>query len=290
MGFRGGMGIVVRKGGAAMNSVLRRVFFSLAVLLWAAVILYFYQSGRIVKYLAPDFREIALAGGLGLAVLGLFNLLTAHRKGDCGHDHGEGEKHDHDHEDRDMSPLASLILMTLPVGFSAAWTQDSFSQATLARKGLYDNLQLSETPYLASAFSAPTREEIENTHSKTADGYLQFSLMELFFATGDRELQDVIGGMQVETEGRIVEEKNDNPNGTRMRLYRMFMTCCVADSSAIPIILEFGKEPPLLPDNGWVQVAGTMTFPEENGTLKAVLQVNRATAADVPMEEKFLRR
>lgn len=271
-----------------VSLVLRRVVFSLSVLLWAAVMIYFYESGRIVKYLAPDFRPIALAGGLGLAVLGLFNLLTAFREVDCGHDHGEGEEHDH--EGGDMNPLASLILMTLPVGFSAVTTTDSFSQATLARKGLYENVQPSDTPFLASAFPAPTREEIENTHSKTADGYLQFSLMELFFATGDRELQDVIGGMQIETEGRIVMEKNDNPNGTRMRLYRMFMTCCIADSRAIPIILEFGKEPPLLPDNGWVKVAGTMTFPEENGTLKAVLEVTRATAADVPSEEKFLRR
>ena len=282
------MGNMVRKGGAALSPVIRRILFSLAVLLWAAVILYFYQSGRIVKYLAPDFRPIAMAGGLGLAVLGLFNLLTAFREADCGHDHGEGEEHDH--EGGDISPLASLILMTLPVGFSAAWTKDGFSQATLARKGLYEDVQPAETPFLASAFPAPTREEIENTHSKTADGYLQFSLMELFFATGDRELQDVMGGLPIETEGRIVEEKNDNPNGTRMRLYRMFMTCCVADSRAIPIILEFGKEPPLLPDNGWVKVAGTMTFPEENGTLKAVLEVTRATAAEVPPEEKFLRR
>jgi len=272
----------------AMKLIARRVVFSLSVLLWAAVILYFYESGRIVKYLAPDFRPIALAGGLGLAVLGLFNLLTAHREVDCGHDHGDGE--DHDHEGGDMSPLASLILMTLPVGFSSVWTKDAFSQSTLARKGLYEDTQLADAPFLASAFPAPTREEIENTHTKTADGYLQFSLMELFFATGDRELQDVMGGLQIETEGRIVEEKNDNPNGTRMRLYRMFMTCCVADSRAIPIILEFGKEPPLLPDNGWVKVAGTMTFPEENGTLKAVLEVKRATAADVPPEEKFLRR
>lgn len=273
-----------------IRPVLRRVVFSLSVLLWAAVMIYFYESGRIVKYLAPDFRPIALAGGLGLAVLGLFNLLTAFREVDCGHDHGEGEGEEHDHEGSDMNPLASLILMTLPVGFSAVTSTDSFSQATLARKGLYENVQPADTPFLASAFPAPTREEIENTHSKTADGYLQFSLMELFFATGDRELQDVIGGMQIETEGRIVMEKNDNPNGTRMRLYRMFMTCCIADSRAIPIILEFSKEPPLLPDNGWVKVAGTMTFPEENGTLKAVLEVTRATAADVPPEEKFLRR
>ena len=271
-----------------MKPILRRILFSLAVLLWAACILYFYNSGRIVKYLAPAFRPIALAGGLGLAVMGLFNLLTAFREVDCGHDHGPGDAHDH--EGGDMNPLAALLLMTLPVGLSTAWTKDAFSQSTLARKGLYEDVQPSDTPFLASALPPLTIEEIEKSHRKTTDGYLEFSLMELFFATGDRELQDVMGGLKVETEGRIVEEKNDNPNGTRMRLYRMFMTCCIADSRAIPIILEFGKEPPLLPENGWVKVAGTMTFPEENGTLKAVLEIDRATAAEVPQEEKFLRR
>jgi uncharacterized repeat protein (TIGR03943 family) len=269
-----------------MNPAIRRILFSLAVLLWAACILYFYNSGRIVKYLAPDFRPIALAGGLGLAVMGLFNLLTAFRDADCGHDHEGGEGHDH--EGGDMNPFASLLLMTLPVACSMAWTTDGFSQSTLARKGLYEDAP--PPTFLASSLPPLTLEEIEKSHNKTSDGYLEFSLMELYFATGDRELQDIMGSLKVETEGRIVEEKNGNPNGTRMRLYRMFMTCCIADSRAIPIVLEFGKEPPLLPENGWVKVAGTMTFPEENGTLRAVLVVDRATAAEVPQEEKFLRQ
>ena len=270
----------------AMNPALRRILFSLAVLLWAACILYFYNSGRIVKYLAPDFRPIALAGGLGLAVMGLFNLLTAFREADCGHDHGADDSHDH--EGGDMQPLTALLLMTLPVACSVAWTKDSFSQSTLARKGLYEDAP--PPTFLASALPPLTLEEIEKSHSKTPDGHLEFSLMELYFATGDRELQGILGGLKIETEGRIVAEKNDNPDGTRMRLYRMFMTCCIADARAIPIVLEFGKEPPLLPDNGWVKAAGTMTFPEENGTLKAVLKVTRTTAADVPPEEKFLRQ
>lgn len=269
-----------------MKLAFRRILFSLAVLLWSACILYFYDSGRIVKYLAPDFRTIALAGGLGLAVLGLFNLLTAFQKADCGHDHGE----EHDHEGGDMNPFASLLLMVLPVALSMAWTKDQFSESTLARKGLYDEAPALDSAFLSSVLPPLTLEEIEKGHRKTSDGFLEFSLMELFFATGDRELQGIIEGLKVETEGRIVAEKNDNQDGTRMRLYRMFMTCCVADSRAIPIILEFGKEPPLLPENGWVKIAGTMTFPEENGTLKAVLNVDRATAAEVPPEEKFLRR
>ena len=271
-----------------MSPVIRRALFALSILLWSAAILYFYESGRIVKYLAPDFRPIALAGGLGLAVLGLFNLLTATQKADCGHDHGDGEGA-HDHEGSDMNPWATLLLMVLPVACSIAWTKDEFSQATLARKGLYDDVQPHDTPFLSSMFPPLTREGIEESHRKTSDGFYEFSLMELFFATGDRELQDIVGGMKVETEGRIIAEQVNNEGGTRMRLYRMFMTCCVADARAIPIVLEFGSEPPLLPENGWVSVAGTMTFPEENGMLQAVLEVERATAAEMPAEEKFLR-
>ncbi|MBC7979617.1 MAG: DUF1980 domain-containing protein [Armatimonadetes bacterium] len=269
-----------------MKPELRRILFSLAVLLWAAGLLYFHGSGRIVKYLAPDFRSIALLGGLGLAVMGLFNLLTAFQKADCGHNHGEED----DHEGGELNPLVTLLMMTLPLAMSIAWTKDEFSQATLARKGLYDDGAAADASLFTSDLPPLTIAEIEKGHRKTADGYLEFGLIELFFATGDRELQGLLGGLKIETEGRIVAEKENNEKGTRRRLYRMFMTCCVADSRAIPIVLEFGKEPPLLPENGWVKVAGTMTFPKRDGIVQAVLEVDRATAAEVPAEENFLRR
>jgi uncharacterized repeat protein (TIGR03943 family) len=269
-----------------MNPTLRRVLFSLSVLLWAGAILYFYGSGRMMHYLVSDFRPIALVGGLGLAVMGSFNLLTSRRTASCGHDHAD----EHDHEGGDMNPFASLILMVAPVGLSMIWTIDEFSQATLARKGLYDDApNPTENAFFSTMLPPLTMEEIEKGHRRTADGYLEFNLMELFFATGDRELQGLLNGLQIETEGRIVMEKVNNPYGTRMRLYRIFMTCCAADSRAIPIVLEFGKEPPVLPENGWVKVAGKMTFPEENGTLQAVLEVDRATAAEAPPEDKFMR-
>ena len=94
------------------------------LLLWGGVLLYFYISGRLINYLPPDgiFRPMVLVSGIGLAVLGLFNLLTmgaedagceghdhshddhdhGHDHKDCGHDHahkhGEGCGHDHSHD------------------------------------------------------------------------------------------------------------------------------------------------------------------------------------------------
>ena len=271
-----------------MKPELRRILFSLAVLVWAGVLLYFHASGRITKYLAPDFRPIAFVGGLGLAVMGLFNLLTARQQVDCGHDHG-GDDAAHDHEASDMHPITALLLMLLPVGLSVAWTKDEYSAAALARKGLYDAPSQMNSPFLASSLPPLTREEIEKSHRKTEYGFHEFSLMELFFSTGDRELQSVIDGMKVETEGRWIEEKTRNPNGTRKRLYRLFITCCAADSRAIPIVLEFGKTPPDFPENSWVKVAGTMRFPLEEGVLQPVLIVERTAAAEPPYEESFMR-
>lgn len=269
-----------------MKARTRRIIYALAVLSWSAVLLYFHASGRIVKYLASDFRPIAFAGGLGLAVLGLFVLLTAGQDHDCGHDCGD----DHDHEGGDIHPLTSLLLMVLPVALSVAWTRDEYSPAALSRKGLYDAPSGTTSPFLASSMPPLTAADIEKSHRKTPEGYLEFNLMELFFATGDRELQPLIDGLKVQTEGRWIEEKQRNPKGTRKRLYRLFITCCAADSRAIPIILEFGKSPPELPENDWVKVSGVMRFPLEEGEIQPVLVVDSAAAAEPPYEESFMRK
>lgn len=271
-----------------MKPQTQRILSSLAVLAWSGVMLYFYSSGRINKYLVGDFRLIAFVGGLGLAVLGLFNLLTARETADCGHDHG-GEEDPHGHDSSEMHPLTALLLMLVPVVLSVAWTKDEYSAAALSRKGLYDAPSASDAPFLAAAMPALTMADIEKSHRKTPDGFTEFSLMELFFSTGDREMQSLIGGMKVETEGRWMDEKVRNPNGTRKRLYRLFITCCAADSRAIPIVLEFPERPQDFPENSWVKVSGTMTFPLEEGVLQPVLKVERSIAAEPPYEESFTR-
>ncbi|MFT4177788.1 MAG: TIGR03943 family protein [Luteolibacter sp.] len=257
-----------------MNAVLRRCLYALAVLVWSGVILYFYASGRIDVYLAPDFRIFAFLGALGLAVLGVFSLLTAGREV-AGHHHEEGDLH----------PVIAVQLMVIPVLLAASWTTDRYSPAALMRKGAFDQ----PVSGMMAGVGAPlTREAIEEAHRKTEDGYYAFNLMELFFATGDRELQTALDGMKVETEGRWLDEKGGQAE--RKRLYRLFMTCCVADSRAIPIVLEFGATPPDFEENSWVKVAGTMRFPLEQGALQPVLHVERVDAAEAPSEEIFLRK
>jgi len=273
-----------------MKPEFRRILFSIAVLVWSGVLLYFHATGRINKYLAPDFRPIAFAGGLGLAVLGLFNVLTARQTAGCGHDH----EHDddgacHDHEASDIHPLAAFLLMVGPVLLSVAWTKDEYSASALARKGLYDAPTSATTTFLAGNLPPLTREEVEKSHRKTPDGFYEFSLLELFFATGDREMQSIIDGMKVETEGRWIDDRGSK-DGKRKRLYRLFITCCAADSRAIPIALQYDTPPPEFPQNSWVKSAGTMRFVLEGGVVQPVLMVERTIAAEPPFEESFLRR
>lgn len=76
---------------------------TLLLFLWGGVMLYFYASGRIASYLPPDgiFRPMALWGGIGMVILGLYNLATigAKEANCCDHDHGHSHDHDHAHKD-----------------------------------------------------------------------------------------------------------------------------------------------------------------------------------------------
>lgn len=96
------------------------------LLLWGGVLLYFYASDRIAHYLPPDgiFQPMVLVAGVGLMVLGLFNLLTLRQKEHdccdhdheaaphgteathgthacCGHDHHEHAHHHHHHHEHE---------------------------------------------------------------------------------------------------------------------------------------------------------------------------------------------
>lgn len=106
---------------SGIRTIIHLISVSL-LFLWSAVMLYFHYSGRVNEYLpgVGIFREMVLVTGIGLAILGLFNLLTmgvedaacdghdhsppgddsglAHKHGHgCGHDHSHDHSHGHAH-------------------------------------------------------------------------------------------------------------------------------------------------------------------------------------------------
>ncbi|GAA5482692.1 TIGR03943 family putative permease subunit [Haloferula sargassicola] len=269
-----------------MSAILNRVLQSLALILWGGTLVAFHASGRMVKYLAPDFRTLALGGGLGLIVLGLFCLLTARRKADCGHDHGPGDAHDH--ESLDIHPLGAFLIMVAPVALAVVWTTDGYSVAALTRKGLDDSPQESGL-FLASTLPPLTKEIIESQHPPDKNGYREFPLLDLYFSSGDPEMIGLVEGMQVVTDGRVVDDPDPHAPAAQRRLYRLFITCCAADSRPIAIIVRFEEPAPEFEENEWVRLSGTITFPDEGEGRQAVLDVDFPEIVPAPPEESFMR-
>lgn len=126
------------------------IFTMVALLIWGAVFIYFYFSGRVEAYLSPSFRVFVPIAGAGMILLGAFNLITVNKMtGVCVHDHAGGDSdhenhhhdhdhhhHDHDHGDEEhhhheeatASSLAfALLVLLVPVLTAAKFSPDRFS-------------------------------------------------------------------------------------------------------------------------------------------------------------------
>jgi uncharacterized repeat protein (TIGR03943 family) len=302
---------------------------------WSAVMLYFYVSGRVDHFLTESFRIGPLIGGLGLAVVGFFNLFTSRAQVACGHDHihhgdhdhehtdecehdhkhshecerdhhhGHGHGHDHrhghghDHEhaghthDDQTIPgvIATLVIVLIPAIGAAALSQDSFSVETLANKGLYSNEAATPPPPKETTGADSDRytlADLEKQVRKSPEGNFLIPIPSLFYSAADEELADILLGQPVETTGQVAPEIAENdPDGTRLRFYRLFVSCCLADARPIGFSAEFGKRPPLLAEDSWVKIVGTMTYPEKDGRRVPILQVDNFEVIPKPQDVMY---
>lgn len=248
---------------------LRRILFSCCLLVWGGVMLYFYQSVFIDAYLTPKFQLTVLLGGLASCVVGFFNLLTYRVESSCDH----GDDCSHDHESSELNPIMALCVILLPLGFSFHWTEHKIDEAHLTRQSAQD-IDPASMRFLAD-LPPFTKETLDETRSKSVDGFYQMNLLELFYSAGDSELERVFTGLNFETEAMLRDEPNRNPNGDRMRLYRMFMTCCAADMKAIPMSVKFEGELPDYDTNTWVKVGGEMFYEHVESATYPVMKIKR---------------
>jgi len=265
-----------------VKATINQIIFSLATIAWGVVPVYFYATGLVGNYLAPNFHLISLAGGLAMIVLGLFNLLNARRKVGCGHDH------DHEH---DQSPVAAIFLMILPVALCSGFTKHEYSTKALTWKGLYK-----QGPARSSLFSRRrepfTRATIEKSTPKSKDGNYLLTITELYWSAGDKEIMKAYDRLPAELEGRLIDEDPKlNPGGNRKRLYRLFMTCCAADAQVLGLALEFDGPLPDLEDKTWVKVSGEVAYEHHDGQDFAYLKVAKVeTTTAPPPNSQFQRR
>lgn len=280
-----------------LNESTTNRLFSILVIIWGAVLVYFYVSQRVFKYLAPDFHLLVLVGGLGLLVLGIFCLFGLKEKKAAttccdvhdhhGHDHHEAEDdccgaHSH-HEGH--GPLTAFLITLIPLGLALGSTQDRLSAEGVLKKGVY------EAPKIENMGEAPifSLAMLDESVAKTADGEYELSLMMAYYAAEDPEIRKIFEGLPVRLEGRLIPEKNNNPDGSRRRLYRMFISCCAADGQAVGLSLAFDRPTPEPPDDSWSAASGMLHYEEVDGQFQPLVQVEKLEAIEEPYSEFILR-
>jgi uncharacterized repeat protein (TIGR03943 family) len=199
-----------------MNQRLSLYLGSMAALVWGAVMILFYVSGRMPFYLVGrgPFQTQALIAGIGITIVSLFVMLTAGEKeADCGHDHAsaddedEGDEHgcehDHQHDDtcgHDHAAAAAphhhheqetpfglammLLILVVPVAAATILTPEAHTKEWIAKNGAYSNdLSKARKPTadqnLAARVVKSTSPQAADEPEDASDAYSSFTLEDL---------------------------------------------------------------------------------------------------------------
>lgn len=231
----------------------------------------------------------------------------------CGHDHAEeahAHTHDRDHDHGDdhhhayfggdslAASVVAALLICGSVTYAAVRSPHQFSPQAIMNKGLYDpnyeaqraDKSLAAGVDRSSADSTTTTADIgafsladlEAQVDRDADGYFELDVPELYYTAGDLEVRRVLEGQPVTTLAQVMPEKFNNPDGTRLRIFRVFIECCAADARPLSIPVEFSQTPPEFQEMGWVSVKGHMTYKLEGGVTVPILQAEGMVEADEP--------
>ncbi len=298
----------------------RRFFVLLqavVLLMIGGVMCYFVASGRIdgknpdSPYVTGWFKTLALCGGLGIMVMGVFNWLMRGKQVACGHDHGDHEgcehnhrpgeeKHDphHHHEGSVMGRALTLLVLSGSMAAAAMLTPDQFSSRYLQHKaeafrGDSNSQQrmAAGNPALAAARAAPaqggglTLEKIEQYVKRTKDGNFPLSVVNLHYMGGDPEYADVMEGQMIETTGQVVKDQV-NPGPGHLRAVTMMVTCCAADARPYSIPVVFEGQAPDFVEMGWYEITGKLEFTRERGMKIALIRAKDMKATIRPAEQR----
>lgn len=130
-----------------------------------------------------------------------------------------------------------------------------------------------------------TMADLERMVPKNEAGNFLLDVPQIFYTAGDEELMKVMEGIPIETTAQVMEETLNNPKGTRLKLFRLFVECCAADARPLSVPIEFGKTPPKYESMGWVKIVGKLHYSHEtDGAILPVIQVQTMEATAEPVD------
>ena len=261
-----------------MTNALNRWLPPLTLGTWSGILLYFYMSGRLAAFLHPTFRPGVVVSGAVLLALALSAVFTKSDSGCC-----EDDACSHAVTRMTAGKLLTFAALILPLMLAVGISRDSFGLTAIQNRGVATDATGLVGASRASAQSDENTGTADQFIPKTPSGNIAASIIDLLYAAQDASLRPDFEGKTVEIVGQLMAENVANPNGNRMKVVRMYMTCCAADARPIAAIIELPKKTEV-PDLSWVRVVGKPAFPTEGGKTLAVVKVESISVTPPPEE------
>jgi len=250
-----------------MSRVLDRWLPSVTLLIWGGILLYFYFGNRLASLLHANFWPGVLIAGVLLLVLGAVAALGG------GAEAGE--------EDACGQPLTrgpggkglTFAVLLIPLLVSFYTRGEGFGLSTIQNRGvIMDANAMNRTPDDLA---------LDGYDVEMEEGNIVLSVVDLLYAAQEPTLRGDFEGKPVQIIGQLMPETGENPRGNRMKVIRMFMSCCAADARPVGALIELAQKPEI-PELSWVKVRGIARFPTEGGRTLSVLEVRSIEVTPPP--------
>lgn len=276
---------------------MKRTLTTLALGVWALLMLWFWVSGRVADYLHPQFHTgVAIAGFGLLALLPLWLWATARNSRvccSCSH-----EDHDHGHRAAKAWSVLVFAVLVVPVAMAAFVSPGQFGEAALRNRGLVGDVSLlpSAPPLGGSWETAPTVADSDNIpdvadlggdegveyFTRAADGAIQLEIIDLLYAAQEPALRETFENERVAVVGQYAPATDKNSSD--FDLVRMFVVCCAADARPLGVRV-LSTEKPDVPGMAWVRATGVARFVGEGEAVEPRLELEKVEPVDPPADK-----
>lgn len=286
-----------------MTLILQRLVSAAILMIWGSVLCAIYFSGRVTSYLHPTFQPLTAVCGCALVLLAVL-VLVAPGGGDAAHATASTGS--------PWKKALGVLMLLIPLFVALATSKDSFGASTVMNRNYVEDVAQLPGGAPASAPSntpdapLPTNDSSSASPANTAStpavsdgegdaqtevvknkkGEIKAEVIDFLYAAQLPDMRSTFEDKQIEVIGQLMPAKENNPNGNRYDLVRMFMTCCAADVQPIALPIHPGAKPNQ-PDMTWVKVSGKATFPVIGGQRHPLIE-NATVEKTDPPEDTYL--
>ena len=251
------------------NQMRQRFERPLKALILLALGLFLYSrlaNGTLYFYINSRFMGFTLVAIVGLLIVGLsyrFGRPPDHEN----HDHDQHSHHPEHSHSHGLS-WSGVFLVLLPIVLGLTVPAQPLGASALANREINTGLNQNSLPGILG-----TARQKASTDKNMLDWWRSFRTSS--DANTDRELI----GQPARIVGFVYKDPKYGPD--QFMLVRYIVSCCVADASALALLIE-SPEGATLADDQWIQVDGLFKAGNLSDWQWPILEASTITPVDVP--------